>query len=99
MATAAQTTQICRNFINGRWVESRSGREVERRNPANVDEVVSVSTYSTREETAEAIAAAAAAFPAWRNTPAVARGEIVARAAALMKEQRDELARILTREE
>ncbi len=99
MATAAQTTQTCRNFINGRWLESRSGREVERRNPANLDEVVSVSAYSTREETREAIAAAAAAFPAWRNMTALARGEIVARAAVLMKEQRDELARLLTREE
>ena len=99
MATAAQTTNACQNFIDGQWVESRSGRVVERRNPANVEEVVSVNTYSTREETREAIAAAAAAFPAWRDKSAVARGEIIGRAAALMREQRDDLAQLLTREE
>jgi alpha-ketoglutaric semialdehyde dehydrogenase len=99
MATTVQTTRTCRNFINGRWMESNSGQVVERRNPANLDEVVSVNTFSTREETREAIAAAAAAFPAWRDKPAVARGEIVGRAAALMRAQQDDLAQLLTREE
>ena len=54
---------VCRNFINGRWVESRSGKTIERRNPANLNEVVSVAPLSTREEVREAIAAAKAAFP------------------------------------
>src|SRR2546422_2615594 len=31
MATATTTAQVCRNFINGRWVESRSGRTTEDR--------------------------------------------------------------------
>jgi alpha-ketoglutaric semialdehyde dehydrogenase len=99
MATATRTTQICRNFINGQWVESRSGRTMERRNPANLDEVVAVVPLSTREEVREAIAAAKAAFPAWRDTPAPVRGRIIAKAAALMTEQKDEVARILTHEE
>jgi len=99
MATAIRTAQVCRNFINGQWVDSRSGRTRERRNPANVDEVVAIVPLSTREETREAVAAAKAAFPAWRDTPAPVRGRIIAKAAALMTEQKDDVARILTLEE
>ncbi len=99
MVTATTTAQICRNFINGRWVESRSTRTVERRNPANLDEVIGLAPLSTREETREGIAAARAAFAAWRDTPAPVRGRVIAKAAILMEQQKEELARILTREE
>ncbi|MGD0906984.1 MAG: aldehyde dehydrogenase family protein [Candidatus Acidiferrales bacterium] len=99
MATAAPTTQTCRNFVNGQWVDSRSTKTMERRNPANLSEVVAIVPLSTREEMREAIAAAKAAFPMWRDTPAPVRGRIVAKAAALMTEQKDEVARILTHEE
>ncbi len=99
MATATTTAQVCRNFINGRWVESRSARTVERRNPANLDELIGLAPLSTREETGEAIAAARAAFPAWRDTPAPVRGRVIARAALLMEQQKEDLARMLTREE
>ena len=99
MASATTTAQICRNFINGRWVESRSTRTVERRNPANLDEVIGLAPLSTREETREGIAAARAAFAAWRDTPAPVRGRVIAKAAILMEQQKEGLARILTREE
>src|SRR5579862_2620847 len=99
MATAIRSAQVCRNYINGQSVASKSGRTMERRNPANLDEVVAVVPLSTREEVREAIAAAKAAFPAWRDLPAPARGKIIAKAAALLTEQKDEVARLLTHEE
>jgi aldehyde dehydrogenase (NAD+) len=99
MATATTTAQVCRNFINGQWVASRSGRVFERRNPADQDEIVAVVPLSTREEAREAVAAAKAAFPAWRDTPAPVRGKIVARAAAILEARKEEVARLLTREE
>ncbi len=99
MATARTTAQVCRNFINGRWVESRSPRTVERRNPANLDEVIGLAPLSTREETREAIGAARKAFAAWRDTPAPVRGRVISKAALLMEQQKEELARTLTREE
>jgi aldehyde dehydrogenase (NAD+) len=98
MSTATATAPLCRNFINGRWVESR-GQTTERRNPANLQDVTSVSPLSTREEVTAAVAAAKAAFSAWRDTPAPVRGKIIARAAALMEKKKEELARILTHEE
>ena len=76
MATAITTDQLCRNYINGEWVESKSTRIVERRNPANTDEVVARIPLSTRQEMKEAIVAAKAAFPAWREMPAPNRGKI-----------------------
>lgn len=99
MASAVTTGHICRNYINGRWVESRAGRTIERRNPANTDEVVAVIPLSPRDAVHEAVAAAKAAFPAWRDTPAPVRGRVIAKAAVIMDERKDELARALTREE
>ncbi len=99
MATAAAPGQTCRNFINGEWVPSRSLRSVERRNPADRDEIVAVVPLSSAEEARDAVASARAAFPGWRDTPAPARGRILARAAQLMEQQKDKLARLLTREE
>lgn len=99
MATAVKTLHACKNFINGKWVESNSPRLAERRNPANTDEVVAIVPLSTRDEMREAIAAAKAAFPAWRDTPAPNRGKILFQAVRIMEQQREELARLLTREE
>lgn len=99
MATAAATSTNARNFIDGKWVESRSKQVFERRNPANLDEVVARAPLSTREEMRQAIAAAKAAFPGWRETPAPVRGRVLARATTIMEQQKEELARLLTREE
>jgi len=99
MATATSAAQLCRNYIGGRWVESKSTKIVERRNPADNDEVVATIPLSTRDEMKEAIAAAKGAYPAWRETPAPARGKILFKAARIMEDKKEELARLLTREE
>ncbi len=99
MATATRTTQMCRNFINGQWVDSQSGKTMERHNPANLDEIVAIVPLSSRGEVRDAVRAAKTAFPAWRDTPAPVRGQILARATAIMMDQKEELARILTHEE
>lgn len=98
---AAPTTTIapCRNFIGGKWVESRAEKFLERRNPANADEIVASVPLSPRDEMREAIAAARNAFPAWHETPAPERGKILFRAVRIMEQQKDGLARLLTREE
>ena len=54
---------------------------------------------STADETRRAVDAAQAAFPAWRDTPAPVRGPILFRAQAILDKEKDELARLLTREE
>ena len=88
-----------RNFIDGKWVESASSKTVDNINPANTDDVIGTIKQATREEARAAVEAAADAFQSWRSTPAPARGKIVAKAARLMEEAKEELAQILTREE
>jgi acyl-CoA reductase-like NAD-dependent aldehyde dehydrogenase len=99
MSTATATAPLCKNFINGAWVESKSGKTLERRNPANLQQATSVSPLSSRGEISAAVAAAKSAFPAWRDTPAPVRGKIILRAAALMEKRKEQVARILSYEE
>src|SRR6478609_8364881 len=87
-----------KNFIGGKWCESRGGR-VKDVNPADIQDVVADAPSSTAAEAAEACEAAAAAFPAWRQTPAPVRGQILYKVQRRMEERRQELAEALTREE
>src|SRR5262245_21516505 len=102
MATLAEhrvQTAQAKNFIAGEWKASGGTRRHERRNPANHEDVIGAVTLSTREEARQAVAAAQAAFPKWRATPAPVRGRMIAKAAQIMTERQQELGRLLTREE
>src|SRR5918995_964548 len=88
-----------RNYIDGKWIESTSSRTVPNVNPANIDDVLGTIRQATRAEAKAAVDAAAENFASWRATPAPTRGRIVARAARLMEEHKEELAALLTREE
>ena len=88
-----------RNFINGKWVDSDSTRTASNINPANTDDVLGTVRQATRDEARAAVEAAASAFRSWRATPAPTRGRIVAKAARLLEENKEELAQLLTREE
>ena len=88
-----------RNFIGGKWIESASTRTAQNINPANTDDVIGTIRQATREEARSAVEAAAEAFRGWRSTPAPARGRIVAKAARLLEENKEELAQLLTHEE
>jgi methylmalonic acid semialdehyde dehydrogenase len=88
-----------RNFIKGNWVESNSSRTVENINPANTQDVLGTVRQSTRDEARMAVESAAEAFRDWKRTPAPSRGRIVARAARLMEDDKENLAALLTREE
>jgi aldehyde dehydrogenase (NAD+) len=88
-----------RNFINGQWVESSSDKTAQNINPANTNDIIGTIKLSTRDEARKAVEAAYDAFKAWKNTPAPTRGKIVAKAARLLEDNKEELAQILTREE
>src|SRR5882724_5442505 len=91
--------QTYRNFINGQWAESTSSRTINNINPANTGDILGVVRQATRDEARAAVEAAHEAFRSWRSTPAPTRGRIVARAARLMENHKEELAQLLTREE
>nr|ADC35880.1 aldehyde dehydrogenase [uncultured bacterium 246] len=90
--------KIYKNFINGEWVESRSGNVLENRNPANVREMVGIFQSSDTEDVDRAVEAAAQAFRTWRLTPAPRRAEILFRAAHILEERKESLAQEMTRE-
>jgi acyl-CoA reductase-like NAD-dependent aldehyde dehydrogenase len=88
-----------RNFVNGQWVTSDSTRSVPNINPADTREVLGHVPLSSAEETRAAVDAAQAAFQGWRDTPGPVRGKILFQVQALMDKEKDELAKLLTREE
>lgn len=61
-------------------------------------EPIRVSPESPPDAVPAAVARAAAAFPAWRDTAPERRAEIVRRAAAELRNRRDELAGVMVRE-
>ncbi len=95
----SEPLRIYKNFIHGEFVASSSDELVPNVNPANTDDILGLVPLSTREEAGEAVAAAHAAFEAWRATPAPIRGQIIARAAALLERQKEAVAALITREE
>jgi alpha-ketoglutaric semialdehyde dehydrogenase len=87
-----------KNFIDGKWVEARSGKTFENRNPARWDEVVGLFPLSGKEDVDAAVAAAKKAFEEWRLVPAPKRGDIMKKVGDLMTERKEELAKLMTRE-
>jgi acyl-CoA reductase-like NAD-dependent aldehyde dehydrogenase len=96
-ASPSQTV-VHHNFIDGTWVPSVSGEVFENRNPANAADLIGRFQQSTREDVRRAVDAARRAYPSWRLVPAPRRAEILFRAARLIEERKEALARDMTRE-
>src|ERR1700739_4566332 len=97
MATAVAPRGF-KNFINGEWVESRSAKAYENRNPANTDELVGMFVSSTSEDVDAAVDAARQAYKSWRLVPAPKRAEILFRAAELLVQRKGDFSKDMTRE-
>ena len=89
--------EALRNFIGGRWVDSRGREFVNVHNPAR-GEVIARTPLSTAADLDAAVQAAKTAFPAWRDTPPVARVQALFKFKAVLEEHFEELARIVTTE-
>ncbi len=90
-------SEVHRLWIDGEWVE---GATVARNiNPSNLDDVVGEYAYADRALAERAIAAARAAFPEWSHSTIQQRAEILDRVGNEILERREELGRLLSREE
>src|SRR4051812_18965925 len=98
MATATARATTYHNFIDGKWAPSGSGEVFENRNPANTDDVVGLFQKSTADDVARAVDAARRAYEHWRLVPAPKRAELLFRAAQLIADRKEALARDMTRE-
>ena len=85
-------------FIDGKWVESTSGRTFESTNPAT-GAVVGLVPDGGPEDARAAVEAAERAFGSWSRTTAYARSAILVEAHRLMLDRREELARLMTEEQ
>ncbi|WP_215779699.1 CoA-acylating methylmalonate-semialdehyde dehydrogenase [Paludibacterium sp. B53371] len=85
-------------LINGEFVESQSQTWREVVNPAT-QQVLALVPFATRDEVAAAIAAAQAAFAAWRSTPISARMRIMLKFQELIRCHLPRIARTLTAEQ
>ncbi|WP_026699040.1 betaine-aldehyde dehydrogenase [Alkalicoccus chagannorensis] len=84
-----------KQYINGNWVDAKSGETRDIINPYN-QEVVANVPEGNAEDTKAAIQAARDTFDQgdWPSTPATERGAIVRRIAELIERDREELARL-----
>ncbi|HEV2330429.1 MAG TPA: aldehyde dehydrogenase family protein [Verrucomicrobiae bacterium] len=87
-----------KQYINGEWAGSASGKRATRENPANISEIIGSYPLSGADDTTTAIEAAHRAFPAWKAMAWPARSEILHRAANILDDHKEELARTMTRE-
>lgn len=86
-----------RNFIGGEWVEGAStNRNI---NPSNLDDVVGEYASADAAQTLAAVQAAHAAFPSWSMSSPELRSDILDRIGTELLARKDELGRLLSREE
>jgi aspartate-semialdehyde dehydrogenase len=86
------------SYIRGRWVAAGDGATIPVTDPASGDHIGHVASLSAAES-AGAVDAAQAAFPAWATALPQARGALLRRWAELMLRHKEDLARIMTFEQ
>lgn len=85
-------------FIDGQWRASRDGRTLEVFEPATGNALGNVA-HAGIPDLDEALAAAERGFAVWRATSAYDRYKIMQKAANLVRERADSIARIMTQEQ
>jgi succinate-semialdehyde dehydrogenase/glutarate-semialdehyde dehydrogenase len=85
-------------FIDGQWTPAASGRTLDVINPAN-GETVARLAHAGPADLDRALAAAARGFHTWRRVSAHERSKIMRKAAGLLRERVDHIARLMTLEQ
>jgi aldehyde dehydrogenase (NAD+) len=97
-STSLRPTRDYKNYINGQWVASVSGKTFENRNPANNDDLIGTFQESNEHDLNAAVDAADRAFQKWRLTPAPLRAEYLYAVANILKRDKEAIASEMTRE-
>jgi len=86
------------SYVGGRWVAGRGGSSFAVTDPASGATLAWVASLNA-EQTAEAVSAAAQAFPAWRDLLPQQRSTILRKWYGLILEAREDLALLMTLEQ
>ena len=97
MSQAAIQTRLLGNYINGDWRPAAAGDQLDVTNPAT-GEVLARVPLSGAEDVDAAVAAARAAFPAWRSRSTIERARWLFGFRQVLEAHQDEIARAVTRE-
>lgn len=84
--------------IDGQWRAGASGETIDVINPAT-GETLGFVAKAERADLEEAVAAAARGFATWRGISAFERSKLMRKAAGLLRERADDIARIMTQEQ
>jgi succinate-semialdehyde dehydrogenase/glutarate-semialdehyde dehydrogenase len=84
--------------IGGTWRAAASGRTIDIINPAT-EEVLGRLAHASTADLDEAVQAAAAGFAVWRKVSAYERSKIMRKAADLVRERAESIARLMTQEQ
>lgn len=95
--SAEQSTEVHGHLINGEWLAETAGRTQPIYNPATGASTRQVALAS-RATVEQAIAAAEAAFPAWRDTPPQKRARIMYRFKQLLEDNAERVGACITEE-
>ena len=85
-------------YVNGGWLDARSGNAIEVDNPATRETIGTVPAFG-RDETRAAIEVADAAWSGWRSRTAKERAGLLRRWFELMMAYQDDLAVLMTTEQ
>jgi aldehyde dehydrogenase (NAD+) len=85
-------------YINGKFVDSSSTQTFFSKNPANPKDIVGTFQKATATDVHHAVRAAEKAFLSWSALPAPKRGAILLNVAALLRQEKQKLGKLVTRE-
>lgn len=88
---------VMKPYIGGQWIESESQKFNTIYDPSTGKPIAQV-PQCTAAEVEKAIAAAKAAYPAWKNTPVRNRANIMMKLRGLIERDKDELTRMVATE-
>jgi malonate-semialdehyde dehydrogenase (acetylating)/methylmalonate-semialdehyde dehydrogenase len=98
MATIATSgVETVRLLSGGKWTELRAKRSGDVYNPST-GRVIARVPFATVVQTGEVVEKAATALPAWSDTPVVERARLMFRFRALLEQNFEEIAALVTRE-
>src|SRR5215204_6510230 len=86
------------NYIGGEWVKSSSGEWFDNVNPADTSDIVGRFPKSNADDVNRAVEAAKEAATKWRRTPAPKRAELLFTLGEILRENKDQYTRDMTRE-
>ncbi len=84
--------------IDGQWRAATGGRTIPVLNPAT-EEVIGTVPHASQADMDEALAAAERGFATWRKVSAYERSKLMRKAADLLRERADKIAKLMTLEQ